>query len=171
MGNIEKIGFGGGCYWCTEAVFQSLNGVEEVEQGWIASEGEASTFSEAVSVHFNTSQISLAVLVEIHLLTHKSTSVHSMRKKYRSAIYYFGAEQKMKVNQLLNGFQSKFDNKLITQVLPYAKFKTSGVEIKNYYYKNPKQPFCQTYINPKLKLLLNQFSAYTKTKNLQHLSP
>ncbi len=103
MGNLEKIGFGGGCHWCTEAVFQSLKGVEKVEQGWIASEGEASTLSEAVIVHFDTSQISLVLLIEIHLLTHESTSEHSMRKKYRSAIYYFDVEQQVALNQLFNG--------------------------------------------------------------------
>jgi peptide-methionine (S)-S-oxide reductase len=171
MGNLEKIGFGGGCHWCTEAVFQSLKGVEKVEQGWIASEGEASTLSEAVIVHFDTSQISLVLLIEIHLLTHESTSEHSMSKKYRSAIYYFDVEQQVALNQLFNGFQFKFDNRLITQVLPYVKFKPSGAEIENYYYKNPKKPFCTSFIDPKLKFLLSTFSTLADKEKLKHLYP
>ncbi len=171
MDNVIKIGFGGGCHWCTEAVFQSLKGVEKVEQGWIASEGDAATLSEAVIVHFYEVQIPLKVLIEIHLHTHKSTSQHSMRKKYRSAMYYFNGEQHLKVNAILKGFQSNFDNQLITQVLPYAKFKPSGGEIENYYYKNPEKPFCTSFINPKLKVLLEQFSTYADKEKLKHLCP
>jgi len=165
MENIQKIGFGGGCHWCTEAVFQSLNGVQMVEQGWIASEGDADTFSEAVIVHFGSTQIPLAVLIEIHLKTHKSTSEHSMRKKYRSAIYYFERKQQGAVNDILKSFQSKFNNGLITQVLPYVKFKPS----QDYYFKNPKKPFCSSFIDPKLKVILSKFSVFANKKKLKHL--
>ncbi len=77
MNKIDKIGFGGGCHWCTKAVFQSLNGVNNVKQGWIASDGEAFAFSEAVIVEYNAKIIPLEVLIEVHLRTHKSTSEHS----------------------------------------------------------------------------------------------
>jgi len=93
---LTKVAFGGGCYWCTEAVFQSLIGVEKVAQGFISSEGKNDSFSEAVIVYFNE-KITLKTLIEIHLHTHKSTKEHSMRTKYRSAIYYFTKEQKKKV--------------------------------------------------------------------------
>ena len=85
--NTQKIALGGGCHWCTEAVFQSLIGVERVEQGYVASTGNNNSFSEAVIVHFNTERISLKTLIEIHLHTHKSTSNHSLRERYRSAVY------------------------------------------------------------------------------------
>ena len=64
---ISKIGFGGGCHWCTEAVFQSLKGVLKVEQGWVSSTKENDAFSEAVIVHFNYNIISIKELTEIHL--------------------------------------------------------------------------------------------------------
>ena len=64
---MEQIGFGGGCHWCTEGVFQSLLGVENVQQGWISSLGEYSEYSEAVIVSFNEEVIALEELIKIHL--------------------------------------------------------------------------------------------------------
>lgn len=84
-----RIIFGGGCHWCTEAVFQSLKGVRTVEQGFISSYGGNDTFSEGVIVHYNAAVISPMDLTAIHLHTHQSTVDHSMRGKYRSAIYIF----------------------------------------------------------------------------------
>jgi len=165
---FAKIGFGGGCHWCTEAVFQSLKGVYNVSQGWIASEGENYAFSEAVTLEFDPSIIPLEVLLEIHLHTHKSTSEHSMRAKYRSAVYVLSREQDDEVRALVERLQIKFDNKLITQVLRFAEFKPSRAQIKNYFYKNPQKPFCETFINPKLQFLLKEYSGYV-SEQLQDL--
>ncbi|MDP5231207.1 MAG: peptide-methionine (S)-S-oxide reductase, partial [Cellulophaga sp.] len=93
MTEIEEIGFGGGCHWCTEAVFQNLKGISNVSQGWIASDKNNTAFSEAVIVEFDSHKIDLKTLIQIHLQTHKSTSNHSMRKKYRSAVYTFSEDQ------------------------------------------------------------------------------
>ena len=158
MKSLAKIALGGGCHWCTEAVFQSLKGVENVEQGHVASTDENSAFSEAVIVHFNAEIISLQTLIEIHLHTHKSTSAHSMREKYRSAIYTFSDEQYSLAMHILNKFQAEFDHKLITKVYSFSKFKASREAIQNYYQKNPEKPFCERFINPKLKLLIDKFS-------------
>ncbi|MEZ4795543.1 MAG: peptide-methionine (S)-S-oxide reductase [Flavobacteriaceae bacterium] len=169
MNSIEKIGFGGGCHWCTEAVFQHLKGVEKVEQGWIASNEDNATFSEAVLVQFHPEQIPLEVLVEIHLHTHNSTSLHSFREKYRSAVYTFSESQKEEICTIIETLQAQFKHRLITKVIPFVSFKASREQIVDYYKKNPQKPFCETFINPKLKLLLNQYNNYTKTKELQHL--
>ena len=83
METVHRIAFGGGCHWCTEAVYNSIKGILSVEQGFVASEGEDSSFSEAVIVRYDPINISLEDLILIHLHTHKSTSNHSMRKKYR----------------------------------------------------------------------------------------
>lgn len=135
--SVSKIGFGGGCHWCTEAVFLALKGVEKVEQGWVASENENSTFSEAVIVHF-TSDISIITnLIEVHLLTHNSTSNHSMRKKYRSVVYSFTKEQHLKSEAILAKFQNDFTQKTITEVYPFMAFKPNSKEFQNYYLGNP----------------------------------
>jgi peptide-methionine (S)-S-oxide reductase len=167
--NESKIALGGGCHWCTEAVFQSLLGVIKVEQGYVASIGDNSSFSEAVIVYFNSEEISVKTLIEIHLHTHKSTSNHSMRSKYRSAVYTFSDFQKQEVDQIITTFQKLLGKKLITQVFPFQTFKASRAEINNYYYNNPKKPFCESFINPKLKLLLDQYLSVVNLEKLKHL--
>ncbi|CAM4107109.1 peptide-methionine (S)-S-oxide reductase [Zobellia roscoffensis] len=159
---LHKIALGGGCHWCTEAVFQSLKGVNKVKQGFVASSGNNSSFSEAVIVHFTPTTISLKTIIEIHLHTHKSASNHSMRSKYRSAIYTFSTEQETETSIILNTLETCFDNKLITKALPFVAFKPSEIQLKNYYYSNPEKPFCQSYIHPKLQLLLSRFGEHTK---------
>lgn len=167
--NIVTIAFGGGCHWCTEAVFQSLKGVQNVQQGWVQSVEENNTFSEAVIIDFDPKIISLKVLMEIHLRTHKSTVQHSMRKKYRSAMYYYNQTQQKEISKTLSELQIGFQDKIITQVLPFVSFKASRDEITNYYYSNPKKPFCEQFINPKLKLLLREFSEFAAKDKLKHL--
>lgn len=164
--SIQKIAFGGGCHWCTEAVFQSLLGVTLVEQGFVAAEGEQSGFSEAVIVHYDENIISVAILIEVHLYTHKSTKNHTMRSKYRSAIYVFTVSETKKIETILLHFQKNFKEQIITKVYSFKRFKPSEAMFHNYYFNNPKKPFCDTYITPKLKLLLNQFSAYVNKEKV-----
>jgi len=160
--NLIKIGLGGGCHWCTEAVFLSLKGIIRVQQGWIASKLPHKSFSEAIIVEFDATVISLETIITIHLYTHKSASNHSMREKYRSAIYYFSLENEKSIKTILNNLQNDFDSKIITKTLPFVSFKPSLKEHQNYYYKNPEKPFCKTYINPKLSFLLKKFSTHLK---------
>ena len=158
MKSIKKIAFGGGCHWCTEAVFQSLKGVEKVEQGFVASEGGNETFSEAVIVSFFPDEIALQDLVLIHLFTHESTADHSFRNKYRSAIYTMNPRDKEKLESTWGEFQAQFEGKLITKILPFKAFYPSEEMFQNYYYSNPRKPFCKKYIDPKLELLREKFS-------------
>jgi peptide-methionine (S)-S-oxide reductase len=159
---LTKIAFGGGCHWCTEAVFQALIGVEKVAQGWVASKEKNTTFSEAVVVHFNTEKIALEILIEVHLLTHKSTSNHSMRNKYRSAVYYFSEHQKEESEKIITTLQSNFEQNIITQILEFKAFKASSEAFQNYYLSNPDKPFCEKYINPKLSIIKTSFSQQIK---------
>ncbi len=170
MSKIEKIALGGGCHWCTEAVFQSLIGVELVEQGWVSSDNGNSSSSEAVIVHFDPDKIPLRAIIHVHVLTHKSTSQHSMRDKYRSAVYFYNDAQRRKVDNILSQLQYDFDNKIITEVLPFVSFKGNEAHFLNYYYKDPQKPFCETYINPKLRLLLKEFSTYANKEKLNVLA-
>ena len=164
--DFSKIGLGGGCHWCTEGVFESLIGIKAVNQGWIASIDNNAEFSEAIEVYFDQTIISLQTLIEIHLHTHASTSNHSMRQKYRSAIYTYNDAQNQEANKVLDSLQSDFDKPIITQVLPFDSFKANKDELLNYLYKSPNKPFCKTYIHPKLRLLLTRFKHQVNDKKL-----
>ena len=159
---MEKVALSGTCYWCTEAIFQSLKGVSMVEQGWLALPDEDNVFTEGVIVHFDPDIISLKTLIEIHLHTHSSTSNHSMRKKYRSAVYIYSDQQRQIAQKALEELQANFDKPLITKVLSFQAFNSSDESIQNYYYTRPEKPFCTNIIAPKLRLLMEQFGSYTK---------
>lgn len=153
---MNKVGFGGSCHWCTEAIFQSLRGVTELLQGWIAVDGD--DFSEAVVVSFDDGVISIAELVEVHLATHSCTSVHSMRRKYRSAVYVFDEMQAEAVRDAIRGVQADYEKAIITEVLALSEFKLNQPEYLNYYYSDPQKPFCENIVRPKLQLLLERFA-------------
>ncbi|MGB5944209.1 MAG: peptide-methionine (S)-S-oxide reductase [Leeuwenhoekiella sp.] len=167
----EIIGLGGGCHWCTEAVFQSLKGVHKVQQGYIATspsgrsdQDTSEGLSEAVIVHFDPNVISLAELLLIHLHTHAATRQHSFRDRYRSACYYFDEKQGEQLKILMEEAQNHFAERLITQILPFHKFRESRESIQDYYLKNPDAPFCMRYIVPKLGLLKERFSELLKNQ-------
>ncbi|MBE9583354.1 peptide-methionine (S)-S-oxide reductase [Mucilaginibacter sp. JRF] len=154
---MELTGFGGSCHWCTEAIFRSLRGVEKVEQGWIATDGDGKDFSEAVIVHYEPAIISLPTLIEVHLYTHSCTAQHSMRDKYRSAIYTFNDTQSVTAKKAINDLQAEFKEPIITKVIPFGEFKLNEEQYLDYYYRDPDKPFCRNIIYPKLQLLLRQF--------------
>ena len=161
----ERIGFGGGCHWCTEAVFQALRGVRDVAQGFIRSTPPHDSWSEAVEVTFVPYVIPLDTLVEIHLLTHASTSAHKMRAKYRSAVYTFETDQSDRIRKILQALQSGFDVPLQTRVLTHAEFRLSDPRFQNYFATDPDRPFCRTYIDPKLRLLRERFSEFAPVRS------
>ena len=153
---MQKIGFGGGCHWCTEAIFQSLIGVTEVQQGWIASTPPYDSFSEAVLLEYSH-LIPLEVLIEVHLRTHSSKKLHGMSEKYRSAIYYDAPKDKAIITAIIQQLATQNNCEYVTQVLPMVGFKLNQEQYLNYYKKDPEKPFCKTYIDPKLKLIREHF--------------
>lgn len=175
---MTRIGLGGSCHWCTEAVFRSLRGVQDVEQGWLAAQDAdavqgvethvpasstvngaliAAGFSEGVIVHFDESRLPLALLVEIHLHSHSATHPHALRHRYRSALYCFDEAQRHRVAEMLTALQSHFSEPLLTEALRYRDFSPSRTGIRDYYYRQPDKPFCQISIQPKLRALLADY--------------
>ncbi len=153
MADLKQIGLGGGCHWCTEGVFISLNGVERVDQGWIASHPPFDVDSEAVIVHFIPDIISLETLIAVHLQTHSATGAHALRGKYRSAVYYYSEEQRDRSESILLGLGRLLDEPLLTKVLPFNVFTPSLPEHRDYYRSDPDRPFCRRYITPKIQRL------------------
>ena len=158
-----KIGLGGGCHWCTEAVFQALAGVTEVDQGFCRSIAPDEGWSEAVMVTFDPDRLPMAALVEVHLRTHASQSAHSMRGKYRSAVYCVDDTQLQSVSMILKELAPGFDQPLVTRPLLLSDFKLSDSRFHDYYRTDPQRPFCQTYIDPKLALLKQRFGEFLPT--------
>lgn len=146
----------------------SLKGVQSVQQGWIKPATD-DFFSEGVTVTFDEDIISFEVLIAIHLYTHSATANHSMRDKYRSAIYTFNDADSVDAAAAMTALQHEFDAPLITQVLPYSDFRLNREDSLNYYFSDPSRPFCENYINPKLKLLLAKFGNAMDNEKLQHL--
>jgi peptide-methionine (S)-S-oxide reductase len=154
------LGLGGGCHWCTEAIFARLSGVSSVAQGWISSVAPHETFSEAIKLQFDHERIPLEVIIHVHLLTHSSTSHHTMRHKYRSAIYTINESDAQAARASLATLQSHFQQSLITQILPLDAFRLNSEQYLDYYFKNPDKPFCKTYIDPKIRQITSEFSSY-----------
>jgi len=167
---MDKIGFGGNCYWCAEAIFQSLKGISSVTPGWIISEGEYSTPSEGVIVEFDPKIIPLEALIAIHLYTHSCTAEHNLREKYRSAIYTYTKDQAAIAQRAIEKLQMEYESPIITGVIPYKEFTANKENFQNYYYSNPEKPFCKNVINPKLKRLRMQFLQEVDPNRLKHLN-
>ncbi|ARN76667.1 peptide methionine sulfoxide reductase [Nonlabens spongiae] len=179
----KKLDFGGGCHWCTEAVFQALPYVDKVEQGYIKSSPPFDSWSEAVIVHFSDHG-RIPELMDIHLATHKSTSEHSRRAEYRSAVYYFDNGLKKELESVIiplsrcadgkpcqlrrSGYEGcmategKRNKNYITKILPFKDFKPSRESIQNYYQTRPDAPFCTRYIEPKLSIVREILSSSDK---------
>ncbi|WP_236553173.1 peptide-methionine (S)-S-oxide reductase [Roseovarius indicus] len=156
------MGFGGGCHWCTEAVFAALKGVGRVEQGFIRSKPPDDGWSEAVRLGFDPDEIDREVLIEAHLRTHASTSNHSMRGKYRSAVYVVDEAQGEAVRATLGRLQAGFERPLVTRVLSLGAFRASAEPFRNYHEKQAGGPFCTRYIDPKLARLRRDFAAHVR---------
>lgn len=154
---VQSAGFGGGCHWCTEAVFQSLRGVVDVKQGFIASRPPHDSFSEAVAVTWDPAVITFDDLIAVHLATHSSTSRHKMRGKYRSAVYVQDTADGEAARRIIDMIARQTDSVFVTEVLSFEAFRPSETRFKDYYARNRNGPFCEVYIEPKLALLRQRF--------------
>jgi peptide-methionine (S)-S-oxide reductase len=150
---MVQVGFGGGCHWCTEAVFQALVGVQRVEQGWISSSPPNDSLSEAVRLSFDPELISLDRLIEAHLATHSSTSDHALRHRYRSAVYFTSHAQQVCVLAALAELAEAYTEPLVTRSLPLVGFTENEPRYQSYYLSDPDRPFNQRFIGPKLDKL------------------
>ncbi len=159
---LAEAGFGGGCHWCTEGVFQALRGVAQVDQGFVQSDAPTDTWAEGVIVTFDPSVISLATLSEVHLRTHSAARARSPRSKYRSAIYIFAESQRPEADLAIARVADEMGKAVHTLVLPFRHFRASDARFQNYYRTDPSRPFCRRYIDPKLDYIRQHFSAVAR---------
>jgi peptide methionine sulfoxide reductase msrA/msrB len=164
--------FGGGCFWCTEAIFQQLNGVSKVESGYSGGNTRDPDYqavcegltghAEVVQITFDPSVISFADLVRIHLSTHNPTTLNRQGAdkgtQYRSVILTHNSEQEATARRVIREMAANFDDAIVTEVKPFETFYRAEGYHQDYYLNNPARPYCAAVISPKLRRLHTLFS-------------
>lgn len=159
--------FGGGCFWCTEAIFERVNGVVKVTSGYSGGEKENPTYdevcsevtehAEVVQVEYDSNIISYASLLEIFFKTHNPTTVNrqgvDIGTQYRSIVLYHDNEQKEIVEKIINELNQAgiWDTKIVTEVKTFDKFYSAEINHQDYFARNSRQMYCQMTIVPKLE--------------------
>ncbi len=172
--SMETAIFANGCFWCNEAVFQRLKGVEEVKSGYTGGTIKNPAYrevcsgrtghAEAVKITFDPQQISYQELLEVFFATHDPTTLNrqgnDVGTQYRSEIFYTTPEQKGSAENYLALLEQEkvFANPIVTVISEEHPFYEAEIEHHNYYNENGSQPYCQFIINPKIKKLQNHFT-------------
>jgi peptide methionine sulfoxide reductase msrA/msrB len=165
--------FGGGCFWCTEAIFQQLAGVSRVESGYAGGDSPDPTYeqvcsgrtghAEVVQVTFDPAVISYADLLRIHLSTHNPTTPNQQGAdrgtQYRSVILTHDSNQATTARQVIEEMAEAFDAPIVTEVKPLDSFYPAEGYHQNYYDSNPGRPYCAAVISPKLRRFRDLFGA------------
>ncbi len=170
----QTIVFGGGCFWCVEAIFRRLRGVESVLPGYAGGKRENPTYqqvstgttehAEVVQVVFDPAVVSLDTLLSVFFATHDPTTLNrqgnDVGTEYRSTILCTSDEQKNEVNKFIAQLvaDQTFSSSITTTVESLVKFYEAEQYHQNYYERNQEQPYCQLVISPKIAKLRAKFS-------------
>lgn len=176
---LELATFAGGCFWCTEAVFERLKGVDRVVSGYSGGPEKNPTYeqvsagatghAEAIQIYFDPKQVTYPELLEVFFATHDPTTLNrqgpDVGKQYRSAVFYHNAEQQQQAAAYLKELSAKgaFRNPIVTQLQPYRAFYVAESYHQDYYEHNPNNPYVQTVTAPKVHKFEKQFKAKLKT--------
>ncbi|CAN7229922.1 MULTISPECIES: peptide-methionine (S)-S-oxide reductase MsrA [unclassified Variovorax] len=174
----EIIALGGGCFWCTEAVFDRVQGVVDVESGY--SNGETINPSyeqvctgrtghvEVVRVEFDPQQITLREILEIFFVVHDPTSLNRQGNdagtQYRSGIYYANDAQKQVAEEVIREIEASktYRSPIVTEVKPLANYSTAEAYHQDYFLNNPNQGYCAFVVGPKVEKFQKTFAARLK---------
>lgn len=171
--DLETITLGAGCFWCVEAVFQMLDGVESVISGYSGGELDNPTYeqistgrtghAEVVQVHFDPKIISLAEILDVFWKTHDPTTLNrqgaDVGTQYRSAIFYHSDAQKEIAEKSKQAADKSglFDDPIVTEITAFTEFYKAEIYHQNYYDQNRNQPYCRVVIDPKVKKVNSEF--------------
>lgn len=170
---MVSITLGGGCFWCTEAAFERVDGVEDVVPGYAGGDTEDPTYrevcsgstghAEVVKVTFDPDVLPLRSLLHvffgIHDPTTKDREGHDVGSQYRSIVLYHDEEQRALVEDVIEELDAAlFEAPIVTELAPLEAFYEAEEEHRDYYAKNPDQPYCRLVIDPKLEKLRAQWS-------------
>ncbi len=171
--NLEVATLAAGCFWCTEAAYSIIKGVERIEPGYTGGNVENPTYeqvssgktghAEAAQIHFDPKIIDLRTILEVFFTMHDPTSLNrqgaDVGTQYRSAIFYNSVEQKKTAEDLIAELNREgiWNRPIVTEVVPLTKFYPAETYHKDYYKLHPKEPYCQAVIAPKIAKLQARF--------------
>jgi len=172
--SVELAVFGGGCFWCTEAVFSMVKGIIAVTPGYTGGVVRRPTYEEvvtgktghveAVRIQFNPSLITYDDLLTIFFNTHDPTTLNKqgadVGEHYRSVIFYADEEQKRKSENIIRELTEAhaYDNRIVTEVLPLGEFYEAEDYHRKYYEQHKGAPYCELVIEPKLEKMRKRFA-------------
>ena len=178
-GNEREIAtLAGGCFWCLEAVFGELRGVENVESGYSGGDTQnpsyeqvcvgATGHAEVIQITFDPKSISFRKILEVFFSIHNPTTLNQQGAdegtQYRSAIFYHSPEQKDIAETVIKEVNDSkvWDNPIVTEVAPFVAFYRAEDYHQDYYNRNRRQSYCQMVISPKLAKVRKQFQSLLK---------
>jgi peptide-methionine (S)-S-oxide reductase len=170
--------FGGGCFWCLEAVFDELRGVDQVVSGYAGGNLASPTYrrvcegdtghAEVVQITFDPSILSFRDLLHVFFATHDPTTLNRQGPdagtQYRSAVFYHTPQQKEIAEQYIAELNAAkiWDSPIVTEVTPLNVFYPAEDHHQKYFQNNPRQPYCQAVVSPKVAKFRKQFTAKLK---------
>jgi len=170
---------GGGCFWCLEAVFDRLMGVESVESGYMGGRMEAPTYAdvcagdsghaEVVQLRFDPAVVSFREILEVFFAIHDPTTRNRQGNdsgpQYRSVIFHHSPEQKATAGEVMAKLDAAgpWGRPIVTELAPAATFYVAEAEHQEYYQRNPYQPYCMMVVEPKVAKFRKHFVGKLKT--------
>lgn len=164
--NLEAVTLGAGCFWCIEAIFDSLKGVEDVISGYSGGSTENPTYqevctgstghAEVIQIRFDSEKISFSEILRVFFAVHDPTTLNKqggdIGTQYRSAIFFHSEEQKQIAERVMKEIDDAniWENPIVTEISPFKKFYAAEDYHQEYFMKNPNQPYCAAVIAPKV---------------------
>lgn len=172
----ESITLGGGCFWCLDAAYRRVKGIESSICGYAGGDVSNPTYemvctgttghAEVVQLHFNPDSIGLDTILDIFWAIHNPTTPNrqgnDVGSQYRSIILYHDHQQKQVAEASMRRVSELWDEPIVTQILPLQKFYKAEEEHQNYFTRHPEVAYCQVVINPKLHKLQQQFQKFIR---------
>lgn len=174
MSDLQKATLGNGCFWCTEAIFQKLNGVINTKSGYAGGHDTNPTYkavcsgetghAEVLQIEFDSSIIQFSELLEVFWSTHDPTTLNQQGNdrgtQYRSAIFYHSEEQRVEAEKSKKELDSSniWDNPVVTEVTAFEKFYPGEGYHDNYFETHGHEPYCSFVVAPKVKKFQEKFS-------------
>jgi len=173
MPTLQTVTLGGGCFWCVEAVMQPLKGVQRVVSGYMGGKvknpsyrevcGGRTGHAEVVQVHFDPDEVSFRDLLYVFFATHDPTTLNrqgaDVGTQYRSAIFYHDDEQQRIAKEVIADLEAQdvFGEPIVTEVTAAEPFYEAEAHHQDYFANNPRQPYCQAVIAPKVAKLRQKY--------------